>query len=107
LREVRLTRKISEDDLIEVKFTKHKNRFESIVVVYCSKIGGEVHEIVRYDCAHGFFHKDLLYEKKPRKELICEGLSGELIRRIINEILCNWRELKSSFIINHIQKKGE
>ena len=52
-------------DRIRVKFEKEKGMINDLVLQYEALINGKWHAIVRYDCAHGFFHRDLL---KPNGE---------------------------------------
>ena len=42
-----------------------------LVIQYESLIDGEIHQIVRYDCSHGFFHRDILFPNgdKIKKEI--------------------------------------
>lgn len=47
-------------DRIRVKFEKEKGMINDLVLQYEALIKEKWHVIVRYDCAHGFFHRDLL-----------------------------------------------
>ncbi|MFW6275637.1 MAG: DUF7718 family protein [bacterium] len=52
-------------DRIRVKFKKEKGVITDLVLQYEALIAEKWHAVVRYDCAHGFFHRDLL---KPNGE---------------------------------------
>jgi hypothetical protein len=39
------------------------------MVQYEAMFSGTWHEIVRYDCAHGFFHRDIMYPKGKNENL--------------------------------------
>jgi hypothetical protein len=57
-------------DRIRFHYTISKGRLADIVMQYESLIDGEWRAIVRYDVAHGFFHRDVLFpngtqEKTP------------------------------------------
>lgn len=47
-------------DRIRLKFTKEKGIIIDLVMQYEALIKTKWHAIVRYDCAHGFFHRDTL-----------------------------------------------
>jgi hypothetical protein len=46
---------------IRVKLKLDKGEVTDVVYQYESYINGKWMPIVRYDCSHGFFHRDLLY----------------------------------------------
>lgn len=52
----------------------------NIVVQYEAMIRGAWHEIVRYDCEHGYFHRDLIYPKgkKEKQPIAIENLNDAL-----------------------------
>ena len=52
-------------DRIRVKFSKEKGMIIDLVIQYEALVKEKWHAIVRYDCAHGFFHRDTL---KPNGE---------------------------------------
>lgn len=63
------------------KFGKEKLRFKivvengkvvDIVVQYETYIGTKWHAIVRYDCAHGFFHRDVLHPNGDKEKQLIE-----------------------------------
>ncbi len=58
-------------DRIRTRFRKDKGNIIDLVIQYESMIKGGWTAIVRYDCAHGFFHRDLLHPdgKKEKKAI--------------------------------------
>ncbi|OFX54761.1 MAG: hypothetical protein A2046_00485 [Bacteroidetes bacterium GWA2_30_7] len=50
----------SDIDRLRLKIKTDKGKVKDIVVQYESFIIGKWTAIVRYDCNHGFFHRDLL-----------------------------------------------
>ena len=52
-------------DRIRVKFSKEKGMIIDLVIQYEALVKEKWYAIVRYDCAHGFFHRDTL---KPNGE---------------------------------------
>ena len=58
-------------ELLRIRFHKDKGNVLDVVVQYESFINNKWVPIVRYDCAHGFFHRDVLYpDGKKEKQLI-------------------------------------
>ena len=50
------------------------------MVQYEAIIAGIWREIVRYDCAHGFFHRDMIYprDKNEKQPIMIENLNDAL-----------------------------
>jgi len=59
------SKEISPDgnDRLRIKISITKGASTDIVVQYESRIMNKWHPIVRYDCSHGFFHRDILHPK--------------------------------------------
>ena len=59
------TKELSPDgeDRLRVRINVEKGKVIEIVVQYESKIKDKWYPIVRYDCSHGLFHRDLLTPK--------------------------------------------
>ena len=51
------------EDRLRVRIVIEKSKVTDVVIQYESKIKDKWHTIVRYDCAHGFFHRDLITVK--------------------------------------------
>ncbi len=56
------TKELSLDgeNRLRIKIEVQKGRVKDVVVQYESKIKDKWYPIVRYDCSHGFFHRDML-----------------------------------------------
>ena len=67
-------------DRLRIRITTQKGKVVNVMVQYEAKITGTWHEIVRYDCSHGFFHRDVIYPKgKNEKQPIrIENLNDAL-----------------------------
>jgi len=63
---------LSLDDELVVEMEVEKSKIVDFKVMYNTIIEGKEHQIVRYDCAHGYAHKDILYEKPKRKETMAD-----------------------------------
>ncbi len=56
---------------LRIKFYTDKGKILDVVVQYESFISNKWTPIVRYDCSHGFFHRDVLYPGNDKeKQLI-------------------------------------
>jgi hypothetical protein len=51
----------SDEDRLRMRIETEKGKVKDIVVQYEAKFGDEWHPIVRYDCSHGFLHRDVLF----------------------------------------------
>ena len=51
------------NERLRIRITITKGTVTDVVVQYESRIMEKWHSIVRYDCSHGFFHRDILTRK--------------------------------------------
>jgi hypothetical protein len=51
----------SGEDRLRMRIETEKGKVKDIVVQYEAKFGDEWHPIARYDCSHGFLHRDVLF----------------------------------------------
>jgi hypothetical protein len=58
-----------EQDKMRVKLKTQQNKLIDVVYQYETVINGKWEAIVRYDCAHGFFHKDVLFPKGEKEKM--------------------------------------
>ncbi|MBI4684543.1 MAG: hypothetical protein HY755_05035 [Nitrospirae bacterium] len=76
------TKKLSPegDDRLRVKIDIIKGKVVDIVVQFESRIKDKWYPIVRYDCSHGFFHRDLLtpYGEKTKQPIPIKNLKDAL-----------------------------
>lgn len=68
------------EDRLRIKIATKKGKVVNIVVQYEAIIRGRWREIVRYDCAHGYFHRDVIYPsgKKEKQPIDIENLKDAL-----------------------------
>ncbi|MBM4054539.1 MAG: hypothetical protein FJ264_07695 [Planctomycetes bacterium] len=68
------------DDRIRIKISTEKAIVTDVVIQYESKIRDKWYPIVRYDCSHGFFHRDLLNPKgdEVKKPIPIQNLKDAL-----------------------------
>lgn len=59
-------------DRIRVRFEKDKGVILDLIIQYETMINAKWIPIVRYDCAHGFFHRDLLHPNGDKEKKTIE-----------------------------------
>jgi len=59
-------------DRIRVKFSKEKGIIIDLVIQYEAVVKEKWYAIVRYDCAHGFFHRDTLKPNGEKEKKVIE-----------------------------------
>jgi hypothetical protein len=57
---------------IRMRIAVENGKIVDIVVQYESLINGKWYAIVRYDCAHGFFHRDVIYPNGEKEKQVIE-----------------------------------
>lgn len=86
------------EDRLRIRMTVKKGKVIDVVVQYESKIKERWYPIVRYDCSHGFFHRDLL---NPKGEEIKQSISIQNLRDALTyaeqDIKDRWEWYKENF----------
>jgi|GEM_PF-866802 len=93
-------RPLSRSDSVYTKLTVDHGVIVEFAVVQIADINGQTHQIVRYDCSHGYAHKDCLYTRAQRKERLPERPFDELFRMAIKEVEKEWQRNKSLYMRN-------
>jgi len=60
------------NERIRMKITVENGKVVDIVIQYETLIEGKWCAIVRYDCAHGFFHRDALFPNGEKEKQVIE-----------------------------------
>jgi len=60
------------NERIRMRIAVENGKVVDIVVQYETLIEGKWHVIVRYDCAHGFFHRDVLFPNGDKDKQVIE-----------------------------------
>ncbi len=60
------------NDRIRFRFKKEKGEIVDLVVQYETIINGKWAPIVRYDCAHGFFHRDVMHPNGDKEKKLID-----------------------------------
>ncbi|MFH1200675.1 MAG: hypothetical protein V1708_06420 [Candidatus Micrarchaeota archaeon] len=74
---------------------RYDRGLQDFIIVYFVEEGGKRKEIVRYDCAHGFAHRDLpsLSEKdKRRKKRMPDLPLKQQFIMARDDVLSNWKK---------------
>ncbi len=68
-REVDFVIKFSPTDRYRRRHLLSKGRILKFVAQYETKIDDKWYPVIRYDTAHGYFHKDLMHFNRPSEKL--------------------------------------
>jgi hypothetical protein len=92
---------LSRKDRIRCAFETQKGKVARILVVqYETLLHGKWTPVVRYDTAHGFFHRDvyIVGEKTHLKEFVFRPTLEEALTYAIHDIRQNWQKYKFVFL---------
>ena len=53
---------------LRIRFHSDKGKILNVVVQYESFINNKWVPIIRYDCSHGFFHRDVIYPGREKQK---------------------------------------
>lgn len=84
---------------LRIKLVVQQGRLINFVVQYESLIGNKWKEIVRYDCAHDYFHRDLIYPdgEKIKKKITIFDLKMALMYAE-QDITDRWEWYKEQYL---------
>jgi len=86
------------DNRLRIKIETTKGKVKDIVVQLETKIKDKWYPIVRYDCSHGFFHRDLLNPKGEKtKQLIAIENLKDALTYAEQDIRDRWEWYKDKF----------
>ena len=94
------TKSISPDgeDRLRIKIHIERGTITDIVVQYEAKLMDKWYSIVRYDCSHGYFHRDIL---NPRGEKVKQAIPIHNLRDALTyaeqDIKDRWEWYKDKF----------
>lgn len=82
-----------------MQITVENGKVVDIVVQYETLIEGKQHAIVRYDCAHGYFHRDVLFPNGEKDKQVIEFDNLETALSYAEQDLKDrWESYKSRYI---------
>lgn len=86
------------DERLRIKIIVKKGTITDAVVQYESKIMDKWQAIVRYDCSHGFFHRDILTPKgEVTKQAIAIENLNDALTYAEQDIKDRWEWYKERF----------
>jgi len=94
------TKIISADgtDRLRVRIITGKGVVQDVVVQYEAKLKEHWHPIVRYDCSHGFFHRDIMNPKgENEKKVIPIHNLKDALTFAEQDILDRWEWYKEKY----------
>jgi len=101
LKNKEFTKAISIDgnDRLRIRIGTEKGLVVNIMVQYEANIAGAWREIVRYDCAHGFLHRDVILPKgKTEKQPLSIANLGAALQYAEQDIKDRWQWYKERYI---------
>jgi hypothetical protein len=86
-------------DRLRVRFTTERGQVKSISVIqYEAYIDGEWRAIVRFDQAHGFFHRDMMSPTGEQQKIAQPAIDKKLaLTQAIQDIKQYWRYYRKAY----------
>jgi hypothetical protein len=84
-------------DRLRLRISVEKGKVVNIMVQYEALIENTWHEIVRYDCSHGFLHRDLIYPKTVEKQPLKIGNLKDALQYAEQDIKDRWKWYKERY----------
>jgi hypothetical protein len=86
------------DDRLRIRINTERGKIVDIVVQYESRVKEKWYPIVRYDCSHGFFHRDILTPKGEKiKQAIPINNLKDALTYAEQDIKDRWEWYKEKF----------
>jgi hypothetical protein len=95
----------SPDDVLLLQAKKNKGGIVDFKVIYHTMIDGREHQVIRYDCSHGFAHKDILFTDMLTKEPMPQLPYDKLLDIAKEDIRNHWREYRSKYMSKHVKRR--
>ena len=90
---------IDGNDRLRIRIGTRKGQVVNIMVQYETNIARTWREIVRYDCAHGFLHRDVILPKgKTEKQLRSIANLSDALQYAEQDIKDRWQWYKERYI---------
>lgn len=91
---------------LRVRLKTDKGNLNDVVYQYETLIEGKWFEIVRYDCAHGFFHRDVMFPNgdKEKQEIIIDDLK-QASKYAEQDLKDRWEWYRERFVKKLKKKK--
>ena len=87
------------NERLRMRISVKNGKVKDIVVQYESNIKGKWYSILRYDCAHGYFHRDVLFPNGQKEKQVIEFDSLETALTYAEQDLKDrWEFYKNRYI---------
>jgi len=91
--------KNNEEEKLRIRIKTEKGKVVDMVVQYETLLNSKWTAIVRYDCAHGFFHRDILFPKGEReKQTIAITSLEDALNYAEQDIKDRWEFYKERYL---------
>src|ERR1035437_677680 len=100
MKEISYQKFLDEDEYerLRIKIHSEKGKLIDIVIQYESLINNKWKPIVRYDCSHGFFHRDVMKPNgEKEKQLISITTLKDALNYAEQDIKDRWEFYKERF----------
>ena len=98
-REIEFIRWLSSYDRSRQKLTTEKGQVIRFVVQYEAYIEGKWRAIVRYDTAHGYFHKDIIHPDGSTRKTRLPGVEfADAFTQAELDIKMSWRRYRQTYL---------
>jgi hypothetical protein len=85
------------EDRLRIRITTDTGKVVNIMVQYEARINDSWYEIVRYDCAHGFLHRDVMWPTKTEKQMLDIKNLDAALQFAEQDIKDRWKWYKERF----------
>ncbi|MBS1249364.1 MAG: hypothetical protein MAG431_00942 [Chloroflexi bacterium] len=94
-------------DRLRVHFRVKLGQVQEIIVIqYEAYIDGQWHAIIRFDEAHGFFHRDILFPNGQQEKITeLANDKGLALTQAIEDIKQSWRSYRKAYEDKYYEKK--
>lgn len=87
------------NDRLRIRIVTEKGQVINIMVQYEAHITGAWREIVRYDCSHGFLHRDVIMPKgRTEKQPLSIANLNDALQYAEQDIKDRWQWYKEKYI---------
>lgn len=87
------------NERLRLRIMTKKGQVMDIVVQYESYIGNQWSPIIRYDCAHGFFHRDILTPQgEQEKQVIAIENLNDALLYAEQDLKDRWQHYKRRYV---------
>jgi hypothetical protein len=103
-----IDRPITHRDRVRVQFYTEKGQVAVIhVIQYEARFNDEWVPVARYDCAHGFFHRDICHaDGRQDKEALFFNSLADALNYAVRDIKENWEQYRARYEAELESRRG-